>query len=408
MLAKQQGKQMTRGLAMACAFVATIGAVSSFAEADDTKVNLPIHLIVGPPAGPHPMARVNGSRTGLVAQLPSSPKLLWHQRVRGGTTLPVAVDETGAMVIASAVAELVQLDRNGREQWRQKLGMSVASTEPVITSNGTRVVLTSLGRAWGFGPDGTMRFQTDLSGFGAIAPTHPLPKEDGTVVVAVGSQLIVLDRDGSVGQRADVGHRLVGSIVSDGRSVLVTTDGGDVMRWSFSLPPHRIGTFRGSVREGFVRSSKGELLAVVDGQRLVAMDPTTGVAVTRWFVVGLEGPPTVGESGTVHVASHAGIVYSSESTTLDREVALDTSPDVSEGDGGVIPSYGLPSPPLLADRSGQVAFVRADGRVGVISTNGTVRFASRSSLATPVDLAAAGPNRFVVVCRTGDIFLYGP
>ncbi|HOT11436.1 MAG TPA: hypothetical protein PK710_16760, partial [Polyangiaceae bacterium] len=100
MLAKQQGKQMTRGLAMACAFVATIGAVSSFAEADDTKVNLPIHLIVGPPAGPHPMARVNGSRTGLVAQLPSSPKLLWHQRVRGGTTLPVAVDETGAMVIA--------------------------------------------------------------------------------------------------------------------------------------------------------------------------------------------------------------------------------------------------------------------------------------------------------------------
>ena len=406
--------RMARGFVAAAvvASVASLGLVLSVpkASADSVSVSLPAHLTVGPAPGPCPMARVDGRRSGRVVELPSAPRELWHRRVRGGTSLPVAVDETGAVVVAAAVAELVQVDADGREQWHQRLGMSVASTEPVILSDGTRVVLTTLGQAWGFDARGGERFRTDLAGFGTDPRTSPLPRDDGSVVVAVGTHLVVLGRDGSVMLQADVGQRVVGSVVSDGRAVLVTTETGDVVRWASPLPPRRVGTFRGIVREGVARTTDGKLLAVVDMQRLVSMDLSTGATATRLSSYGLEGPPAVGDKGMFHVANNAGVLHSVSSAGQERGVRLDPAPEEPpDPDGGVVvPSYAPPSPSVVVDEAGRVAFARSDGRVGVVSPDGRVSYVSKRSCGTPISVTPAGRRKFVVACRTGDLYLYGP
>jgi hypothetical protein len=303
----------------------------------------------------------------------------------------VAVDDGGAIVVAAAVAELVQVDADGREQWHQRLGMSVASTEPVILSDGTRVVLTTLGQAWGFDARGGERFRTNLAGLGTDPRTSPLPRDDGSVVVAVGTHLVVLDRDGSVMLQADVGQRVVGSVVSDGRSVLVTTE-------------------TGIVREGVARTTDGMLLAVVDMQRLVSMDLATGATATRLSAYGLEGPPALGDKGISHVATNAGVLHSVSSAGQERGVRLDPAPEEPpDPDGGVVvPSYAPPSPSVVVDEAGRVAFARSDGRVGVVSPDGRVSYVSKRSCGTPISVTPAGRRKFVVACRTGDLYLYGP
>jgi hypothetical protein len=356
------------------------------------------------------MGRVNPSRTGQVVELPDTPNELWHRRVRGGMALPVATDEHGAVIIAASVAELVQVGPDGTEQWHRKLGMSIASTEPVILSDGTRVVLTSLGQVWGYDPAGNLRLRADLGGFGTDPRTSPLPRDDGSVVVAVGSHLVTLDARGGIVAEADVGQRVVGALVGDGDGVLATTEMGEVHRWASPLPPRRIGTFRGIVREGAARTQERTLLAVVDMQRLMSMDLVSGATTTRFSLFGLEGPPTVGAKGLAHVATTDGHLLTVSPAGEERRVRLDPLPDTPlDADGGVaVPSYAPASPAVLVDEAGRVAFARTDGRVGVVSANGQVRLTSKRSCGTPISLTPAGKGKFVVACRTGDLYLYGP
>lgn len=380
------------------------------AAAQRLDPNLPARITVGPSPGQCPMGRVNPSRTGQVVELPDTPNELWHRRVRGGMALPVATDEHGAVIIAASVAELVQVGPDGTEQWHRKLGMSIASTEPVILSDGTRVVLTSLGQVWGYDPAGNLRLRADLGGFGTDPRTSPLPRDDGSVVVAVGSHLVTLDARGGIVAEADVGQRVVGALVGDGDGVLATTEMGEVHRWASPLPPRRIGTFRGIVREGAARTQERTLLAVVDMQRLMSMDLVSGATTTRFSLFGLEGPPTVGAKGLAHVATTDGHLLTVSPAGEERRVRLDPLPDTPlDADGGVaVPSYAPASPAVLVDEAGRVAFARTDGRVGVVSANGQVRLTSKRSCGTPISLTPAGKGKFVVACRTGDLYLYGP
>lgn len=380
------------------------------AAAERVDPTLPAHLTIGRPPGQCPMFRVDAERSGRVVELPNEPKERWHRRVRGGMALPVAVDETGAIIVAAAIAELVQVGPDGTEQWHQRLGMSVASTQPVILSDGTRVVLTALGQVWGYGPGGDPRLRADLGAFGTDPRTSPLPREDGSVVIAIGTNLITLDRQGTIVSQADVGQRITGALVGDGDGIIATTDTGTVYRWASPLPPREVGTFRGLVREGGAKAEDGALLAVVDMQRLVSMDLGSGATTTRMSLYGLEGPPTMGKQSLAHIATTTGLLLSVSSAGEERRVKLaPPSTEPEDADGGVTtPVYAPASPPVLVDNAGRVAFARTDGRVGVVSPDGQVRFASKRSCGTPIALVPAGKGKFLVACRTGDLRLYGP
>ncbi len=399
---------MVAGFGLCAAGWAALG--SSPAAAEHADPNLPVRIAVGAPPGHCPMGRVNPARTGRVPELPDRPKPIWHRRVRGGMALPVAVDEQGSIIVAAAIAELVQVGPDGSEQWHRRLGMSVATTQPVILTDGTRVVLTALGKVWGFGPDGAERFTADLSTLGTDPRTSPLPRADGTVAVAVGTNLVTLDRHGTIVSHVDVGERVVGALVEHDRAVLATTHTGAVYRWASPMPARRIGTFRGLVREGAVRASDRSLMAVVDLEHLVAMDLTTGRTTTRLKLYGLEGPPTIDKAGLAHIATTTGLLLSISASGQERRVKLmPPSATATTADGGVPgPVYAPASPAVLVDRAGRVAFARTDGRVGVVNADGRVRFAEKRSCGTPLGVVPAGKKRFLVACRTGDLRLYGP
>lgn len=354
------------------------------------------------------MARVDPARTATVDELPEVPRETWTRAMHSGIELPVAIDETGAIVVAATGGDVVQLHADGTEQWKSRVGISGPSTGPVITSDRTRVVLTSLGEVWGLSPTGRVKFRLDLSGMGRDPRVAPLPRDDGTVVVGVASRVAVLGPDGSLLDHTSAGELIVGAIVAVRNGVLVTTDSGSVLVWSPPLTARLVGSFKGSAREGAALVDERSVVAVVDHHKLVSMDLRTGTLTTLASAPWLDGPPTAGPHAVAYAATSSGLLLGVSSRSEVLRVAV--QPQASGGeDGGTggIPAHRA-DPPLLVDRSSRVAFARSDGRVGIVLPSGAVRLASTAGCPEPTGLTPAGRARFVVTCRSGAIKMYGP
>ncbi len=301
---------------------------------------------------------------------------------------------------------MIQVGPEGTEQWTRHLGTSVPSTQPIILSKGTRVVVTSLGEVWGFGPNGEPKFRKNLDSKGEDPRTSPLARNDGSFVVAVGSSVVAFDSNAEVISKADVAKRVVGSLVEDGDAVLITTETGEVFRWASPLPPKRVGSFQGIALEGGARTRDGRLLAVADMERLMSMDVKSGVTTTLLRSNKLEGPPTIGKDNSTYITTTSGELITLSLEGEEQRVSLIAS-STKTPDGG-LPAYAPASPPILVDHDGRVAFARTGGRVGVVLPSGQRHFAPKRSCKTPVAIMPAGEKKFVVVCRNGDLRLYGP
>ena len=265
--------------------VAGLGLIASTRAAQaQHDPALPVHIVVGPPAGAQPMARVDPSRTARTGELPSRPRELWNRGVRGGIEQVPAVDDRGNIVIATSTGELAQLGADGAEQWRTRLYIpgskeqSASTIAPVLLSDGTRMVLTALGDAWGLTSAGGRNFTENLVGVGRDSRVAALPRDDGSAVMAVWGRLLVVGPDGKVRDQAEVGEALVGALIGTRDGIVATSDSGAVWQWAPPLQPRKLGTFQGSVREGVALADENTLVAVVDRRRLVAMDRRSGGA----------------------------------------------------------------------------------------------------------------------------------
>jgi outer membrane protein assembly factor BamB len=367
---------------------------------------LPIHIVVGTPAGAQPMARVDPARSGCTNELPERPRELWNRGLRGGIEQVPAVDDRGNVIIATASGELAQLGADGTEQWRTRLGVSSASTAPVILSDATRFVVTAIGEAWGVSAQGTRKFKTDLSGLGREARVAALPRDDGSVVLGLWSRLVVLGPDGSIRDQVDTREMLVGALLGTRDGIIATSDTGSVWIWSAPLAPRKIGTLQGIARAGAALADAQTLVAVVDNRRLTAMDLRTGGLTTRETLSGLEGPPAAGPGSVAYAASLSGLLIGLGPAAETMRVAL--SPQVVVGDDGGTSAAVHSSPPVVCDRKGRVAFVRGDGRVGVVAADGRVSSVSSAACYDPLGVVPAAQRTFLVACRSGTLRAYGP
>jgi hypothetical protein len=66
-----------------------------------------------------------------------------------------------------------------------------------------------------------------------------------------------------------------------------------------------------------------------------------------------------------------------------------------------------PGPPLVIDATGRVAFVRSNGRAGVVAPGGRVELAAESVCAAPIAVTPAGDRRLLVTCHDGRLWMYG-
>jgi hypothetical protein len=194
------------------------------------------------------------------------------------------------------------------------------------------------------------------------------------------------------------------------------------------------------VRKGAVRADERTLYAVVDNRRIVALDIPTGSTHTRasagLLLGGFDAPVAVGPGGTAVTGAYAGLVLSFDSSGTEKlRVSIDPTlsligpdggapapstspmspPPYPGGPGGPGSSFGLgqlptvdlrPSPPVIVDADGRVAFVRASGRAGIISPDGNMTLLSERVCSRPSSVQPAGNKRLVVTCEEGTVALY--
>jgi hypothetical protein len=403
-------------LAALAAALGLSAAAASLASADAIDPTLPRTLTVGAPRGFAPAERLDGRRTGRSpSALPDAPSELWRRNLSGGLDVAPVVDARGEVIAALTSPEVVRLAPDGRELWRTRIGGSAAIAAPVLTSDGTAVVLTAAGLAIALRPGGAIRWAAPLGLRGTReADAAPLALDDGGLVVAGGRTLVEVDADGAVRARASLDERALGGLVAGPDGALVTTESGVVYAWRPPGAPRRLGSFGGVPRRGAALADRRTVVAVVDGKVLVALDLVTGTThVLASAPAGalLDGPPAVSPSGLALVSITSGLVVGVDAAGAERlRAAVDRT--LAVPDGGALASFfgpvePKPSAPLVVDAAGRVAFARPGGRAGIVHPDATVTLATDRACGTPIAISPAGERRFLLACRDGVVWMLG-
>ncbi|MFO0569976.1 MAG: hypothetical protein U0263_30295 [Polyangiaceae bacterium] len=375
------------------------------ARAERVDPTLPTRRVVGAPAGQSPMFRGDSARTGRTRQpLPSEPVVLWRARVTGGLDLPLVVDGRGHTIAASPMSQLVELDDKGKLSFSVKTGSSPPVQGPVLTTDGTRIVLTAVGELWGLTPNGAVRFRRTLPQSSALGGAQPLATRDGGAVFWAGQSLYWIDPSGDVQARAKHTATPVTLLELGGR-ILAVSERGDVYEWKPPEEPTKLGSFGGRIDEGAALSSSNHVTAVVDHTRVIDLKLSAGSRHIRVETSELlQGPPTILSNGETRVASFAGLLLGHD--RLGAETTRAALEPNSGASAGSVPGLTQP-PPLLVDEKGRVAFVRPELDAGVVLETGEIKSAAGAACGDPISLTAAGKQRFVVACRSGLILMIG-
>jgi hypothetical protein len=398
--------------------VAAIG-VASLAIADSFDPSIPKTIVVGKPAGFATGDRIDRHRRGQSSTpFPKAPTELWRRELAGGLELPPVIDPDGEIVAALVSPDLVRIGKDGRQQWRTRLGAAPAVVPPVLTSDGSTFVVASDGTAWSVSAGGTVRFGSELEFRTSKALAAPLAMNNGSVAVAGDLHVAIVGSSGVLRATAKLPSRPVGALMRWRRGILIATQNGDVYHWRSPTRPRKLGSVGGALEGGLMMVSKRAVVGVVDRNRVVVLDlksgNTTLVIGEASTFVQLEGPTALAPNGELLVTSIIGEMFGIDAHGVaQRRVALEPLPAMFGSDAGApIPRIfrrldTRPSPPLIVDASGTIAFIRNSGKVGLVTGDGTVGTISRRLCARPITILPAGPGRLLAACRSGSIALFG-
>ena len=401
------------GAAVGASFAALMLAspVTRATHIDPTQPNT---IVVGPAPGIAPMGRVDGGRRGRAHHpLPEHPKIIWRRGGRGGLDfVPLTVDARGAILAPSAtLPQLSQISAEGNESWRASTGAGPSITGAVILGDGTRLVATSAGEARGFSPEGSVRFVTALDLQERNARVGLLPLGDGGVAIAAGHEIVEIDGNGRLREKTRLGERTTGPLVATLTGTVATASSGTVyvVRPGYAK---RLGTLGGDPSESGASTPDGRTLwAVVDHQRVVALDLTSGTTEVRFAVVdqSLHGPVVFGRGDSLVFTTWMGVLISVTPSGTDvRRTPLEPRFATLITDAGKVDFAALDeSPSPVTDDEGRTAFARVGGRAGIVASDGTINLLEGASCSSPSALAPAGPHRMVVGCRDGSILMIG-
>jgi hypothetical protein len=397
--------------------VALVSALSAHApgpaRAEIVDGTAPRTVVVGRPRGFAPSDRVDGRRTGKSrTRLPFPPVERWRRHLGGSIEVPPVVDTDGRTIVALSVPEVVCLARDGKEVWRTRIGTSAPIAPPVLTSDGTLVLVTAAGTALGISPEGRIRWQTPLGARGRDLDATPLARGDGSVVVG-GRVLVELDADGIVRARATLPERAVGGLLDGPEGTLATGETGAVYVFRPPASPRKVASFGGALRRGAAMLDGRTLLGVVGGRSVVGLDLPTGLTHVRMSDSGLgayDEPVAVHPKGLALATTFTGLLVGADAAGNEKlRVALEKGAAQAVVDPAASGFFGSgeqrPSPALLVDADGRIAFARQGGRVGVVSPEGGVSVGGERMCSAPVALLPAGDDRMVLACREGTVWM---
>jgi hypothetical protein len=398
--------------ALGALLAGSVVAAAAWSRAQPIDPTLPQQRIVGRPSAPASMMRLTPGRTGRSrSPLPLAPRVLWRTRAQGGIAHSVSVDARGAIVIASSIAQIVQIDPHGKPEWTVHTGRGAPLTTPVITSDGTRVVVVPGPQLVGVDATGHVRFKRALpaSGSSASFVAAPLPLDSGGVALSLGSTMIRVDPAGHVVSMADA-PETVQALLGRSGSLLAVTRRGNVLSWRSPDAPSRVGSFGEQVDGWPALCSSHSICASVGHHRLVELDLDNGIRHVRLDdpSILLLGSPAISRTRETLTPTEDGLVLGHDARGKETlRVAL--IPGSLSPDGGALPSLVRRTtlPPVIVDSAGTLAFARPGLDAGIVTPAGDLHTAPGTACADPVGVAPAGSHRMVVACRSGLLWLLG-
>ncbi|MBX3264058.1 MAG: PQQ-like beta-propeller repeat protein [Labilithrix sp.] len=407
-----------RALALVAVAVAAGAIAATLRDAGAQRIDprRPSVLVVGAPGGAAPMQRVDSRRSGLSrTPLPSGTlRVAWRKTT--GLTLdqPALSGPDGTLAVVSSRGDVSFLDAEGEERATVKVG--AAQVGPAaITSDGTVVYASSGGDVIGVRRSSPQpRFSARIGGERNVRAA-PLALDDGGVVVATISDLVVLDSEGSVRARVSLPEMPGAALVAAGDKILAVTTSGAVFGWTPGREPVRLGSFGAPIDGGAALTDAGTLLAVIEGNHLAEVDVSRGGRSTRSIAAqGLYlGPPAVrsgpsGATATLLALTHTrGFVVTLDpgGQELLRAPVASFSP-ATLPDGGAPPLVAPPHAGPIVDARGAIAFASTDGHVGVVGPDGAVDtlgeiVCAKGARSGVVGLTPFGANAFAVTCDGG-------
>lgn len=387
------------------------------AEAQRIDPRRPIVLVVGSPPGASPMHRVDARRTGLSkTPLPSGAlRVVWRKATGLSVAQPALSGGDGTLAVISVRGDVTFLDAAGEERGVVKGG--AAQTGPAATtSDGTVVFATSTGDVVGVRRSlPRVRFTTRIGGERNVHAA-PLALDDGGVVIATMTDLVVLDAEGNVRSRTSLPEAPAAPLLASADKVLAVTSSGAVFGWAPGREPVRLASFGAGVDGGALLVDGTKLLGVVEGNKLVEIDLARGARSTRALAqqgVYL-GPPAARSVGKGQSLATLLVL------TQTREFVVTVDPGGHElvrapiasltptilPDGGTAPLVAVPSVGPLVDARGVVAFASTDGHVGAVSPEGGVEtigeaVCAKGARSAIVGLTPFGNGAFAVTCEGG-------
>ena len=404
--------------------VAVVASVTTIRSADAQRVDprRPSVFVVGAPGGASPTLRGDARRTGSTQDvLPSGLlRIAWRKTLGLSIEQPALVGSDGMLAIVTASrGDVIFLDADGEEKARVSAGASAVG-QATMTSDGTVVFTTSAGDAVGVRRSSPRpRYVTRIGGERNVRAA-PLSLDDGGVVVATGSDLVVLDAEGNVRSRITLPETPAAPLLASGDKVIAVTGSGAVYGWTPGRESVRLGTFGAPIDGGAALADPTTLVAVIEGNHLVELDLTRGARTSRSIASqGLYlGPPSV------RALQAGGALATLLAQTPSRAFVVSIDPGGQETarapiapltpkmlpDGGAAPLVASAHTGPLVDARGAVAFAAPeDGHVGVVGPEGAVDtlgelICTRTSRSAGIaGLTALGRGAFAVTCESGAV-----
>jgi hypothetical protein len=383
------GPRRTRArLAAAASSLLVAGGLAAFlgsrdADAQRLDPRRPGLFVVGAPGGASPTMRGDARRTGASKDvLPSGVlHIAWRKTIGLTIDQPALAGPDGTLAVVTARGDVVFIDADGEEKGRATSG-TTSIGPATMTSDGTVVFMSSGGDAIGIRRTSPRpRFVTRIGGERNVRAA-PLSLDDGGVVVATASDLVVLDSEGNVRSRVSLPESPSAALLASGDKVIAVTSTGAVYGWTPGREPVRMGSFGAPIDGGAALGDANTLLAVIEGNHLVELDLARGARSTRSIAAqGLYlGPPSVraiaagGALATLlaQTPSRAFVVTLDPGGQETGRAPIATLTPATLPDGGPMPLVARPHTGPIVDPRGAVAFAAPDGHIGMVGPEGAV------------------------------------
>ncbi len=329
---------------------------------------------------------------------PRTPEVAFRIRLPGGIGQAPASDAAGNLIIVHGEPRVSKLDPRGRTLWTKRLE-SEATSAPVLTSDGTLLLLTRDGEALLLAPSGKLLHKSPLPLGEPRHRTLAIPTANGGALVASGTDIVELDQAGEIARQTHTLTNITAIAQADSGLLAICEDGALALgraTGDFEV----IGNFGGAVPDGAAVQS-GKVFAVVDAHKLVAFDLARGSAVVLASdpAITLSGPPLLFENQSSVVVADGGFL------SLHAAGGGETlRVSIAEASRAFDPASRALRPTLsIGDAAGAVAAARSDSDALILTPDGKAQRLDNTSCLDPF---RPTPTRGSVVfaCRSGQLF----